>query len=419
MAKDNPSARQKKIGRRVAIAAGVAAGAYFGGRFALDRIARPAPPDGPLSTAAKHLMARCWKGLDPARVLDCHVHVVGLGVGGTGCWVSPRMQALSHPMSYLRFQIYRRAAGIDDMAQADQQYVARLAALARAFQPHGKLLTLAFDKAYREDGSVDDDASEFYVPNDYVLALGKANGDVFVPCASVHPYRKDAVGELARVVDGGARCIKWLPSAQRIDPASERCDAFYAKLKALQIPLLTHAGEEKAVEAEEAQKLCNPLRLRRALDAGVKVIVCHCASSGEGIDDDAMGDPKPSAPNVELFLRMMDEERYYGLLFGDISALTQFNRADVLGKVLARTDLHHRLINGSDYPLPAINALVRTGKLESLGLLDPADREALNEIDRHNPLAFDFCLKRSLVGPKGERFADEVFMPPETLFGSA
>ena len=83
--------------------------------------------------------------------------------------------------------------------------------------------------------------------------------------------------------------------------------------------------------------------------------------------------------------------------------------------MLARTDLHGRLVNGSDYPLPAINLLVRTGKLESLGLVTAADRALLNEIDRHNPLAFDFAIKRT-VRAQGTGFADAVFQPPSELF---
>ena len=37
-------------------------------------------------------------------------------------------------------------------------------------------------------------------------------------------------------------------------------------MKELDLVLLSHGGEEKAVEAEEDQKLGNPLLLRRALD---------------------------------------------------------------------------------------------------------------------------------------------------------
>jgi mannonate dehydratase len=57
----------------------------------------------------------------------------------------------------------------------------------------------------------------------------------------------------------------------------------------------------------------------------------------------------------------MDEKRYEGLVFGEISAMTQFNRAGKpLRTMLAREDLHERLVNGSDYPLPAVNILIRT-----------------------------------------------------------
>ncbi len=398
-----------------------------GGRCGVLRLARPAPPDGPLSDAAAGLVDAAWEGIDPQRMVDCHVHVVGLGTEGTGCFVHPHMQSLWHPLAYARFHIYRLAAGIDDLDRADQQYVARLSSLARQQlairrgdkakpQPFLRLHVLAFDRVHRSDGTADDGATEFYVPNDYVLAVAKQNPDVFLPCGSIHPYRKDAVAELERLAGAGIRCIKWLPSAMRIDPASSACDPFFDKLAALKLPLLTHGGREEAVEVQDAQKLSNPLRLRRALDRGVKVIVCHCASSGEDEDLDAPGVDKPLVSSFDLFLRLMDDPSYTGRLFGDVSALVQYNRAHVLSRLLGRPELHTRLVNGSDYPLPAINALIRTKTLVELGLLHPAQRELLNEIDRHNPLLFDFVLKRTLRGPGGEQLAPSVFMPPADLF---
>src|SRR5262250_1604620 len=75
------------------------------GIFGFDRIARPAPPDGPLSAAASALLDRVWQGLDPKRVVDCHVHVVGLGSGSSGCWVNERARSLLHPIQYARFAI--------------------------------------------------------------------------------------------------------------------------------------------------------------------------------------------------------------------------------------------------------------------------------------------------------------------------
>jgi hypothetical protein len=174
--------------------------------------------------------------------------------------------------------------------------------------------------------------------------------------------------------------------------------------------LLTHAGVERAVDAADAQEFGNPLRLRRALDHGVKVIVAHCGSLGESDDLDAGGGAR--AENFDLFLRLMDDPRYVGRVYGEISALTQINRSGrPLATMLERTDLHERLVNGSDYPLPAINALFSTRQLARRGYITDGERELLNEIYDVNPLLFDLVLKRCLKHEtSGARFPASVFM---------
>ena len=170
----------------------------------------------------------------------------------------------------------------------------------------------------------------------------------------------------------------------------------------LGVVLLSHAGEEKAVEAEAHQRLGNPLRLRRPLDHGVKVIVAHCASLGDDIDLD---DPeRRRVSSFELFLRLLDDPRYDGLLYGGLSAVTQFNRfPQVLATLLERDDLATRFVHGSDYPLPAVNVVVRTGMLVDAGFLTKEERAAVDEIYDYNPLLFDFVLKRTLRHPQSKR----------------
>jgi mannonate dehydratase len=200
-----------------------------------------------------------------------------------------------------------------------------------------------------------------------------------------------------------------------IDPADEGCDPFYQKMKELGLVLLSHGGEEKAVEAEEDQRLGNPLLLRRPLEHGVKVIVAHCAGLG---DNEDLDDPqRKRTPNFDLFLRLMNEKRYEGLLFADISAMTQYNRCGrPLMTILKREDLHERLVNGSDYPLPAINVLIRTGSLRKLGYIATDERVWLNEIYDYNPLLFDFVLKRTLKIPGTEqRLPAALFMTNQNL----
>ena len=361
------------------------------------------------------LIKRAFEDIDPARLLDHHTHIAGIGTGSSGAFINPKMRTWAHPFHHLKFKVYLSAAGVSDVAHADTELVNRLVSLIKHIPRHGKHQLLAFDKNYRPDGTPNLEKTEFYVPNDYVFELAKQYPDLFVPTVSVNPYRPDALEELERCARRGARMLKWLPNAMGINPADPKCDRFYQKMKDLGLVLLSHGGEEKAVEADEDQKLGNPLLLRRALDHGVKVIVAHCAGLGENEDLDDPG--KKRIPNFDLFLRLMNEKRYEGLVFGDISAMTQFNRAGKpLATILERESLHERLVNGSDYPLPAINVLIRTGPLLKAGYINTAERDSLNEIYDYNPMLFDFVLKRTIRLPgTNRRLPASVFMTNSAL----
>ena len=367
-----------------------------------------------ISTKAGDLIKRSFDGIDPARLLDYHTHVAGIGKG-SDAFVNPKMLSRRHPFHRLKFKVYLSAGAVTDVEQADSQIVERLTRLITNIDGHGKHRLLAFDKNYHRDGTPNLEKTEFYVPNDYVFAIAERRPDLFEPVISVNPYRPDALAELERGAKRGTRMVKWLPNAMGIDPSDELCDPFYHKMKELNLVLLSHGGEEKAVEAKEDQRFGNPLLLRRALGAGVKVIVAHCAGLGDNEDLDHR--ERKRVPNFDLFLRLMDEKRYAGLLFADISAMTQYNRIGrPLTTVLQRQDLHERLVNGSDYPLPAINALIRTSALVKQGYITTEERAHLNEIYDYNPLQFDFVLKRAIRIPgTDQRFPASIFMANAAL----
>ncbi len=363
-----------------------------------------------LSVKSADLVKRAYEGIDPGRLVDHHTHVAGIGTGDSSNFVNAKMLTWKHPFHHLKFKVYLSAAGVKDVTEADAGMVQRLVNLVEHLPYPGKFRLLAFDKNYSPDGTPNIEKTEFYVPNDYVFKLAEQNPELFIPNISVNPYRPDALAELERWARRGARIVKWLPNAMGIDPSDPRCDPFYQKMKELDLILLSHGGEEKAVEAEEDQKLGNPLLLRRALDAGVKVIVAHCAGLG---DNEDLDDPeRKRIPNFDLFMRLMDDKRYEGLVFADISAMTQFNRiGNPLTTILSREDLQERLVNGSDYPLPAINVLIRTNPLVKQGFLTSEERVCLKEIYDFNPLLFDFALKRTMKLPGTQRrLPAEVFM---------
>ena len=350
-----------------------------------------------------------WQGIDPAKVWDSHVHLVGTGDSGSGIRVNPRMSSLLDPAQYARRLFIMNAGCVHTAPEGavDRAYVARMLNLMAGMRPGTHLLLFAFEATYDAEGKVLWDATGFYVPNSYARDVARLHPQ-FEWAASIHPYRADALDALARAAAEGARAVKWLPSAMGIDPAAKRCKPFYRALAKLDMPLISHAGEERAVLGAEAQEFGNPLRLRAALDEGVRVVAAHCASLGEDRDLDR-GANGPVVPSFELFARMMDAAQYRGRLFGDISAVTQLNRAtDVLVTLLERADWHPRLLNGSDYPLPGVMPIYSVGDLVERELLEPARAEPLKTIRGHNPLLFDFVVKRSLRS-NGKSFAASIF----------
>jgi len=380
------------------------------GRIAGAWSRKPSEMTSALSPATKAMVDRVYADVDLLKLFDYHVHLVGVGVGGTGCCVNAKMLTWSHPFDRVKFLAYKSASGIADEAHADSQFVARLVDLARHHR--GRLLLLAFDRHYGSDGRDVPERTEFHVPNDHAARVAAEHADLFVAACSVHPYRADAIAELERCAARGTRIVKWLPNAMGIDPSDPRLRPYYERMHVLDMVLLSHGGEEKAVEADDAQRLGNPLLLRAALACGVKVIVAHCAGLG---DDEDLDDPAHArVPSWQLFLRMMDDPRWNGLLFGDISAATQANRIpEPLATVIRRGDLHARLVNGSDYPLPAVNVVIRTSKFVSLGWITEDERTALNELYDVDPLVFDYVLKRTLrirdADGTEHRFAASVF----------
>jgi predicted TIM-barrel fold metal-dependent hydrolase len=348
-----------------------------------------------------------WQGIDVAKVWDTHIHVFGDGDSGSGLWFNPRMSSPWNPKEYVRRKIYINASCIDDRpGRIDASFSEHLLAQCRAMPAGFKAMLFAFDWARDEAGVPMREMSTYHASDDYLAALTARHPANFEWVASVHPYDPSALDRLDAAVARGARAIKWLPSAQNIDPASPRCDRYYAKLVALRLPLITHAGDEQAVVGF-GEHLGNPLRLRRPLDAGVRVVVAHCASLGHGEELEDKSATAQSS-NFDLFVRMMDEPRHRANLYGDVSAVVQANRIDVLDTLLSRRDWQSRLLNGSDYPLPGVVPLIDLRKLVSRGLLDGGLVEPLRALRHSNVLLFDFMLKRSL-SLKGQGFAPSVF----------
>jgi mannonate dehydratase len=395
---------------RAGLAAGVlAAGGGVAARMAQSRLLNPCLAALPPEWAEHPLVAAAWQGLDPAQVWDCHVHLAGTGDGGHGIEMSPDMLSPLNPLQYLQRLFYLNAGCVHQApGRVDDNYVERLLNLSDGMAPGYKSMLFAFDRAHAADGTPMPEHSALYVPDAYARKLAQAMPERFEWVCSVHPYRTDAEDALQQAAEQGARAVKWLPPAMGIDPADPACDRVYRMLARLGLPLITHVGEEKAVHGVGRPEWGNPLRLRRALDLGVRVVMAHCATVGEDVDLDR-GEAGPRVPSFALFERMMVEPAWRSLLFGDISAVVLRNREpERLRVLIEREDWHPRLLYGTDYPLPGILPLISPAALAREDMLDEKAVPLLETIREHNPLLFSFVLKR-LLHSKGSRFSAAVF----------
>lgn len=365
--------------------------------------------DGLPKALADHDIVRAaWNGIDPRAYWDCHVHLIGVGDSNSGLWITPAMRSLWHPIQFLQRAFYQNAGCAEREGHVDEDFLTRLLRLQAELVPGNKIMLLAFAHHHDEGGAVDLASSAYHASNAAARDVVRRWPENFEWIASIHPYHPDCLRQLEDAVRDGARAVKWLPSAMGIDPASLRCDPFYEALARLDVPLLSHGGKELAVHGGAHDEFNNPLRLRRALEHGVRVVVAHCASLGTYPDIDRGKDAAP-VEAFTLFARLMDEPRYEKLMYGDLSAVTQVNRlGPALNTVLERDNWHERLVNGSDYPLPGVVPLFSLTRMTEQGFITEAQARLCSEIRRYNPLLFDFVLKRCLRS-RGKGFAPGVF----------
>lgn len=309
--------------------------------------------------------------------LDCHVHVVGNGTGGTGCWYRPR-GITRYGVPWLLRTVGLPAAAL--RGDLDALYAAQLLAFVRGSSLEAAVI-LAHDEPYREDGTKIEGVSPFYVPNDHVLRLARAHRE-FLPAVSIHPARADALDELARCVAGGAVLLKCLPNCQNIDWNLPRYTRFLERLAESGLLLLAHTGSERTLPVLNAA-LASPRVLTRALEIGVTCIAAHCGTGLLALDPDYF----------DVFVEMT---RRFPRLYGDNSALACCNFRARPGAIrrMVGPELQGRILHGSDVPVP-----VTAGMLWAFGIVPWREWRATAAVA--NPLERDVQIKRAM-GFSGE-----------------
>ncbi|HET6371039.1 MAG TPA: amidohydrolase family protein [Nitrospiria bacterium] len=316
-------------------------------------------------------------------IIDIHTHVFSLDPARSGCTLSPKSEkrALTY---YLR---WRNGIGLsEELAAAEEKFQAKWLQVIEETEQVDRIVILAHDAVYEKGGKLSEEKTHFYVPNDYVLALSKKHPKLLAG-ASVHPFRRDALEEIDRVMEQGAVLVKWLPNTQGFDPMDRDHIPFFRKLADRRVALLCHTGPEFALKSLD-QSLGHPDRLRLALETGVTVIAAH--GGGWGL--------LPQLGFKKFTMMLLDYPNFYT----DTSALTLPPRSRYLIKLLDRPELHAKLVHGSDYPLPV-------SPWPFFGRIPLKEARRLSKI--RSPIDRDLLIKKALG------FPDAVFENAAVLIG--
>ena len=208
-------------------------------------------------------------------LIDMHVHLFGREERN-GCWLSKAQR------EHWTYPFFLRLLGLQGREDFDEAYVERLVGMVRRSSLQ-KCVLQAWDGRVDGQGRIDREATtSLLVPNDYMFRVVRRYPDLFIPCASINPYRADALEELARCADWGARMVKIHPPTMDVDPNKLPLKCFYRLCQARKVIVMVHTGNEHGADIVGLHN-ADPAKLELALDEGCTVIAAH-AGTGQFYD---------------------------------------------------------------------------------------------------------------------------------------
>jgi len=230
-----------------------------------------------------------------------------------------------------------------------------------------RVVLLAFDQYHTDEGEpvgsrrhLRQHGSDLYVSNTYASQLWRRHPGRILFGASIHPYRrqgrKTAVDMLDEVAEAGAVLVKWLPLSQNIDAEDPRTVDFLRRAAEIGIPILIHCGSEAALgnlhpRFKDPTPWLRSLRRLRAENREPTVIIAHVASPPLW--------PFTSARTLYTLIEALKGEFADAPLYTDLAGMAMFNKAVWLMKLSKMPEIHHKLVYGSDFPIPPFPIVFR------------------------------------------------------------
>ncbi len=185
--------------------------------------------------------------------------------------------------------------------------------------------------------------------NEDLLELYENNKDIIIPFFSINPLREDALELIDKYHELGFKGAKFLQNYWGVDTNDKKFIKYYEKLRDKNLPLIIHVGSESSIKSYKKYESIKMLDL--PLKVGVKVICAHMALSYTPLKIIKSLSNNPKHFNSE-YHKLLDMLTLHNNLYADISAILTPVRAKVLRHLSNQKNIHHKLLYGSDFPVP-------------------------------------------------------------------
>jgi uncharacterized protein len=212
-----------------------------------------------------------------------------------------------------------------------------------------KIALFGVDAKVDEEGNILHQDKTVCASNEDVAKLYEDNKDIIIPFFSINPKRPDALELIDKYYALGFKGAKFLQNYWGVDTRNKKYLPYFEKLASLNLPLIIHVGNESSVYS---YKECESIKMLDApLKVGVKVICAHMALSYEKHHIFQAFSKKEKYFNEEYFTLLAMLQKHNNL-YADISALLTPVRAKVLRHLSKQDEIFHKLLYGSDFPVP-------------------------------------------------------------------
>ena len=235
-----------------------------------------------------------------------------------------------------------------------------------------KSVVFGVDAKFDDSGNFVHKDKTVCASNEEVFAFYEQNPNEVVPFFSVNPNRKDALNLIEKYHKMGFKGGKLLHSYWETDLNDKRYEPYFKLLSELRLPLVIHVGDENSLASNKALESIE--QLKSPLNLGCRIVCAHMGASSDGAFTALSRDPEKFGANYFTLLGWLRE---FDGLYADVSALLCINKARILPHLKTQTQIHDKILFGTDFPVPF-------SVIFSSYDLSLRDRLALNRIQ--NPL---------------------------------